>query len=167
MIESAIALSAGKITGAEIQKILDLGHEMLVAEVQPYENVSEILSGLASRSDLMLITKGDLLEQGNKVDRSGLAGYFRYIEILPEKTVASYGKLLDRYGIAPGDFLMVGNSLKSDILPVLEIGGNAIYIPSHNTWAHEEVDPNEIETKTYHELAHLGQLPGLIARLKG
>ncbi len=165
MIEAAITLTDGQISGVEIQRILDLGQDMLGADVHPFEGAAEILSSLNGTHELMLITKGDLLEQGKKVARSGLAGFFRFVEILAEKTPASYQALLDRYGIPPEQFLMVGNSLRSDILPVLAIGGQAVYIPAATTWTHEHVDEGDLERGAFHELEHLGQLPDLIARL--
>ena len=113
----------------------------------------------------MLITKGDLLEQNNKVTKSGLARFFKYIEIVQDKTAESYQLILDRYKIPPGRFVMVGNSLKSDILPVIEIGGRAVFIPYQHTWANEQVPTQP--PASYYELEHLGRLPELIAHMDG
>jgi putative hydrolase of the HAD superfamily len=167
MVEAAIAVTGGEITGSEIQAILEIGQEMLAAEVLLFEGVSEVLAELASAYALMLITKGDLLEQGNKLDRSGLAGYFRHVEIIQEKSAASYQRLLERYAIQPAGFLMVGNSLKSDILPVIEIGGRAVYIPYEHTWTQEQAEEGELQVDTYEKIEHLRQLPGLITHLEG
>jgi len=164
MIEAAIAITGGKVTGEGIQAILDLGREMLSADVHLFEHTSDTLTSLAKDHDLMLITKGDLLEQDNKVQRSGLARFFKYIEIVQDKTPASYKLLLARYHISAGRFVMVGNSLKSDILPVLEIGGRAVYIPYQHTWVHEQVDAPQY---VYDEIEHLGQLPAFINSLDG
>lgn len=163
MLETAIELSAGQVTGAEIQQILEFGRHMHRAEVQLFAAVEDTLAQLARQHALMLITKGDLLEQGRKVEKSGLAGYFRYIEIVHEKTPESYRALLGRYSLDPERFLMVGNSLKSDILPVLEIGGQAVYIPYHIAWAHEHAAPGQ--EQRYFELERLDQLPALVASL--
>jgi putative hydrolase of the HAD superfamily len=165
MIEAAIELSAGQVTGEEIQRILELGREMLSAQVLLFEHAEKTLAALASGHDLMLITKGDLLEQGNKLERSGLAGYFSQVEIVQEKTAAGYQRLLGQHGIQPDQFMMVGNSLRSDILPVLQIGGRAVYIPYELTWAYESAVEYERQQPGYYELEHLGQLPGLIAEL--
>lgn len=165
MIEAAIELTDGQISGSEIQKIIQLGQEMLGAEVSLFEHTEETLVRLAGHYDLMLITKGDLLEQGSKINRSGLKKYFRYVEIVQEKTAEDYQRLLDRYGVYPSRFLMVGNSLKSDILPVIAIGGRAVYIPYQHTWAHENAVEGETPGHLYYEIVHLGQLPDLIAKL--
>jgi putative hydrolase of the HAD superfamily len=165
MIEAAIELTGGQVTGSEIRKIIELGQEMLSAEVALFEHTEETLANLASHYDLMLITKGDLLEQGSKINRSGLKKYFRYVEIVQEKTAEDYQRLLDRYGVYPSRFLMVGNSLKSDILPVIEIGGRAVYIPYQHTWAHENVVEGETPGHLYYEITHIGQLSDLIAEL--
>lgn len=165
MLEAAIALTGGRITGKEMRQILELGQEMLRAEVRLFEAAEPTLAELARAYDLMLITKGDLLEQGNKVTRSGLQNYFRHVEIVQDKTAASYRRLLERHGILPAQFIMVGNSLRSDILPVLEIGARAVYIPYQHTWAHERVAESDLLQRNYYELETLAQLPALLARL--
>ncbi|MDX1436178.1 MAG: HAD family hydrolase [Anaerolineales bacterium] len=166
MIETALALSDGKIPGSEVQKILALGKGMLRAEVHLLEHAEESLSALAGGYDLILITKGDLVEQSGKVARSGVAGYFQEIEIVSEKSASTYKRLLDRHGVPPGRFLMVGNSLKSDILPVLETGGRAVYIPYQHTWSHEQIPGHKLPDRGYYELEHLGRLPALVAGLE-
>jgi len=162
MIEAAIAITARQAPAELIDSILQIGRGMLNGEVLLFEHARDTLRRLADDHVLMLITKGDLLEQGNKVRRSGLAGFFRYIEIVEDKTPESYRALLDKYAIPARRFLMVGNSLKSDILPVLEIGGRAIFVPYEHTWAHEHADGRG---RSHHEIEHLGQLPSLIASL--
>lgn len=163
MLEAAIALTDGEITGREMRQVLELGQAMLRAEVRLFEAAEPTLAELARAYDLMLVTKGDLLEQGNKVTRSGLSKYFRHVEIVHDKTAASYRDLLARHGISPNHFIMVGNSLKSDILPVLEIGARAVYIPYEHTWAHERVVENELLPQNYYQLESLAQLPALLA----
>ncbi len=164
MIETAIELSDGKIRGYEIQTIVEFAKEMLQAPVQPLEDVEKVLSHLADNFQLILITKGDLFDQETKIARSGLAPYFQGIEIVSEKTPRVYIKLLAKYDVEPHQFLMVGNSLRSDILPVLEIGGQAVYIPYAITWAHEVVEEGEAQ-KQYHVLNQIGFLPELVRQI--
>lgn len=166
MIETAIDLSDGAIDAAHIRRIIGFARDMLTAEVQLLDGAAETVHALAKSHQLMVITKGDLRDQGAKLARSGLADCFRCVEIVTEKTVATYEKLLDKYKIAPERFLMVGNSLKSDILPVLALGGQAVYVPYHTTWAHELVEHHPTGHDGYYELEHLGQLPALIAELE-
>jgi putative hydrolase of the HAD superfamily len=165
MIETAIALTKGKIQGAEVQQIIDFGREMLTAEVQLLEHAKETLSKLAQSYELMVITKGDLLDQKSKLSRSYLSDYFQYVEVVSDKTQQTYETLLAKHGIKPQRFLMVGNSLKSDILPVLALGGHAVYVPYQTTWVHEIVDSPLVEHDGYYELEHIGQLPGLVEEL--
>jgi len=141
MIETAVELTEGRIPGREIQMIIDFAKEMLNAEVQLLEYAAETVARLAAAHALMLITKGDLFDQEAKIARSGLARHFRYIEIVSDKTRESYEALLKKHAVAPEHFLMIGNSLRSDILPVLALGGCAVYIPYHVTWAHEVAEP--------------------------
>lgn len=165
MIEAALEVTDGQITGSEIEGILDLGRQMLTAEVELFEHAEETLAKLSAGYDLMLITKGDVFEQGNKVERSGLTRYFRYVEIVGEKTAASYRAILERHKLNAERFLMVGNSLKSDVLPVLEVGGRAVYIPYAHTWIHERVMEGGIAQDGYYELEHLRELPALVEKL--
>lgn len=166
MIETAIELTQGRIAGKEIQKILDIAKQMLTAEVNLFEQAEETLALLSTKYELMLITKGDTFEQTRKVARSGLTRYFRYIEIVVDKTPEAYRGLLEKYKLDPTRFLMVGNSIKSDILPVIEMGGQAVYIPYAQTWVHETVfDPSTRESE-YIELENLGQLPAYLESFK-
>jgi putative hydrolase of the HAD superfamily len=165
MIETAIELKGSGIKGTEIQKIIDFGKEMLRAEVQLLEHVKETVAELSQSHELMVITKGDLFDQESKTARSGLAGYFSTVEIVSEKTRSTYEAILAKYGIAPQHFLMVGNSLRSDISPVVAMGGQAVYIPYQNTWAHETMVKPGQEQQGYFELEHMGLLPALIERL--
>jgi putative hydrolase of the HAD superfamily len=167
MIEASIEISAGKITGPEIQRIIEMTRGMLMAEVQLLDHTRDVISGLADHHTLMVITKGDLFDQETKLVRSGLKPFFDHVEIISTKTTESYAELFAKYRIPPERFLMVGNSLKSDILPVLELGGKAVYIPYAITWAHEEAVPPAEGGDSYFKLENLGQLPGLLARLDG
>ena len=166
MIETAVELTEGRISGADIQVLIDLGRGMLTAEVELLEHVAATLAGLAGSYTLAVITKGDLRDQERKVARSGLAHHFRHIEVVSDKSAERYQHLLLRHGIAPERFLMVGNSLKSDILPVLELGASAVYIPYHFTWQHEVAEAPGPDHPRYFELEHLGLLPGLLAGLE-
>jgi len=113
----------------------------------------------------MLLTKGDLFDQESKLARSGLADYYRHVEIVSDKNATSYRALFARYQVEPARFLMVGNSLRSDILPVTALGGRPVYIPYHMTWAHETVVEQDAQLHQYVELEHIGGLPELIERL--
>jgi putative hydrolase of the HAD superfamily len=165
MIETAIDLSDGRITGPEIHQLIDIAKEMLTNEVELFEHAEETLAKLAPRFDLLLITKGDYFEQERKIALSGLSGYFRYIEIVTEKSQEIYQAILAKYDILPHRFLMVGNSLRSDIQPVLAIGGRAVYIPNEDTWFHENLPKEEVDPTRYDELEHISQLPDHIDRL--
>lgn len=165
MIETAIELSNGEVTGYLIREILALGRQMLSGEVQLFEHAGQVVAELSSHHNLMLITKGDAIEQARKIEKSGLAQYFRFIEIVADKTTDVYRTVLNRYRIDAARFLMVGNSLRSDILPVLEIGGQAVYIPYEHTWAHELTVEGALAEDGYYELEHLGQLPALVRQL--
>ncbi len=164
MIETAIELTDGQIQGREIQRIIDTAREMLRAPVQLLEHVAEVVSRLAAVYPLMLITKGDLFDQETKIAQSGLADYFTHIEILHEKSETTYRTLFKKYQIDPQRFMMVGNSLKSDILPVLALGGQAVYIPYHITWMHETVAPDAATSAQYVTLEHIGLLPALLGQ---
>lgn len=165
MIETAVELTEGRISGGEIAKILELSRNMLKAPVEMLDHAAGTVKEAAKSYPLMLITKGDLFDQESKIAQSGLSDYFKYIEILTRKTPETYGEVLSKYGINPEGFLMVGNSLRSDILPALEIGGQAVFIPYPLCWEHEQVSESELHQKSYHELEHIGQLPGLLKKL--
>ncbi|MDX5585948.1 MAG: HAD family hydrolase [Aureibaculum sp.] len=142
MVESALELSNFKIKPAIIQQIVEIGKEMLEKPIELLEGVEDTLKALQPKYRLILATKGDLLDQERKLEKSGLIKYFHHIEILSDKKADNYKKLLSHLDIMPSEFLMVGNSLKSDVLPLLEIGAKAIHVPYHTTWAHEVVEQN-------------------------
>ena len=166
MIESANVLSRGQLTGAEISEIITVAKGMLTAPVELVEGAEETLENLSTKYDLMLITKGDSYEQERKIERSGIADYFRYLEVVGEKSEASYRKILGQYNLDPTRFLMVGNSLRSDILPVVRIGGKGVYIPNDQTWFHEHASQEEIGEVEYAELEQLSQLLDYFERIK-
>lgn len=166
MIESAIQISNGKITGKEIGQILTITQTMLDADIDLIEHVEETLAALCQRYHLMLITKGDPSEQEKKIQRSGLMKYFRYIEITGEKNLQTYQVILKKYRIDPARFLMIGNSLKSDILPALEAGGQAIYIPHPHTWSHEMAPENALSNAGFVQIEQIGRLSEVINHLQ-
>ena len=164
-IETAIQLTAGKIRAEEIRELIELGRSMLAHPVELLEGTEEALGALAGRHRLVLITKGDLRDQERKLAKSGLAAHFRHIEILSEKSPDSYTAIFRRHGIVPQDFLMVGNSLKSDILPVLALGGAGAYVPYHITWAAERVADLPVAEGRFFQLKTLRELPAVLATL--
>jgi putative hydrolase of the HAD superfamily len=166
MIETAIRLSGGEISAGEIQGIINIAKEMKQAPVSLLEHVEDVIRALSGTHRLMLITKGDLLDQERKIAYSGLAPYFESVEVVTEKTADVYRALLARHRIAPERFVMVGNSLRSDVLPVVSLGARAVHIPYHITWAHETVSVHPHEAQRYLELEHIGLLPELVGRLE-
>lgn len=166
MIETAVELSEGRVTGREIQAIIEAARAMLSAEIELLDHVADTLALLAATRPLMLLTKGDHFDQEAKIARSGLAQRFRHIEVVSDKRPETYAALLRRHGVSPQRFLMVGNSLRSDILPVLDLGGSAVYVPHELTWAHEAAEL-PAGRPGFYELAHLGLLPALLAELEG
>src|SRR5690606_1904569 len=155
MVEVALELSNYKVPNKTIEAILNIGKNMLEKPVELLDGVEEVLKKLSKNHRLVLATKGDLLDQERKLEKSGLTAYFHYIEVLSEKKEANYSRLLNHLDIKPSEFLMIGNSLKSDVLPLLNIKANAIHVPFHTTWAHEEVSENEINGKTYKTIQSL------------
>ncbi len=167
MVETAVALTDGRISGDAIQAILTFGKEMRDHPVQLQVGIETILAELGQEYTLMLITKGDLFEQESKIARSGIAERFQYIEVVSEKNPETYDGILQKYDIAPSRFLMVGNSPRSDILPVLDIGGTAVHIPAETTWAHENVTLAAGRRRPYKVLDDIRQLPDYIKQLSG
>ncbi len=167
MIETAVELTDGKVSGSDLRVLVDLAKDMLAAPVELIEHVRETVSQLAEIYPLMVITKGDPVEQEPKVVRSGLAGCFRQVEVVSDKTPAKYAALLQRYSVQPARFLMVGNSLRSDVLPVLELGGQAVYVPYPVTWQHEAAEAPPPGQPGFYQVENVGLLPALLERLEG
>ena len=163
MVEAAIELSQRRISGSEVEEIIRIGNEIINEPLTVFEGVQDVLEALMNDFSLMVVTKGDLMEQENKIRRSGLGHYFKYTEIVSEKNVETYGGIFKKYQIDPKGFLMVGNSLKSDVLPVIEAGGQAIHIPYHTTWVHEQVPDHVAEASDHREL---GSLVEVLAAVK-
>jgi putative hydrolase of the HAD superfamily len=165
MLETAIELTEGRIPASDLEVILGWGKRMLMEPTELLEGVEATLRGLSGRYDLLLITKGDLFDQESKLARSGLGELFLGVEILSEKNVDSYRGVFKRRAIKPEDFVMVGNSLRSDVLPVVSLGGHAVHIPYEVTWHHEHVPEEEMPTEGWRRLASIRELPAVIETL--
>lgn len=161
-IETAIELTKGKISAQEIQTLIDTGREMLAHPVELLEGVAETLPALASSHRLLVITKGDLVDQQRKLSKSGLGEFFADVEIVSEKDPKTYEDILRRQGAKPAEFLMVGNSLKSDVLPVLEVGASAAHVPYKVTWALEHSDTVPDAPDRFFKLTSIRELPDLV-----
>lgn len=161
MIEAALHISENTISVAAIGKILEYGKDMLEKPVELLEGVEEALKALHGKYKLVVATKGDLKDQHRKLHDSGLGHYFHHIEVMSDKQKIDYEKMLKRLEIEPSEFLMIGNSLKSDVLPVLEIGGHACHIPFHTTWLHEQID-HTIVHENFKEAENIAQLLPLL-----
>jgi putative hydrolase of the HAD superfamily len=165
MIETAIELTDRRIPAADIDVILGWGKRMLLEPTELLPGVEGALRELSLRYDLLVITKGDLFDQESKLARSGLAELFLGVEILSEKNVNSYRGVLKRRGIKPEEFVMVGNSLRSDVLPVLELGARAVHIPYAVTWHHEEVPEESLPREGWLRIESIAELNRLLAEL--
>jgi putative hydrolase of the HAD superfamily len=165
MLETAIRLTDGRIPAADLQVILGWGKRMLTEPTELLDGVRETLLVASGRYSLLLITKGDLFDQESKLARSGLADLFSGVEILSDKTVDSYRSLLGRRGIEPEQFVMVGNSLRSDIAPVVALGARAVYIPYHVTWGHEQVPEDSLPSAGWYRLGNIRELGGLLSAI--
>jgi putative hydrolase of the HAD superfamily len=140
MIEAALKISDNTIPVEIIEKIIQYGKELLEKPIVLLDGVEETLESLKGKYKLVVATKGDLLDQRRKLHNSGLGHYFHHIEVMSDKQEVDYSDLIKRLEVRPVEFFMIGNSLKSDVLPVLGIGGYAAHIPFHTTWAHEKID---------------------------
>jgi len=162
LIETALRITDYQLPPATIAKIIDLGKQLLQKPVELLEGVEEILQCLSSKNyTLIIATKGDLLDQERKLRKSKLNNYFHHIEVMSDKTSKNYLSLLNHLKIETSEFVMIGNSVRSDILPLLEIGSHAIHIPFHTTWVHESVSANEIENKTVVSLKSIREVCSL------
>lgn len=139
MIEAAMRISNNTISIEIVAKIIEYGKELLQKPIELLDGVEETLEALQGKYKLIVATKGDLKDQQSKLHRSGLGHYFHHIEVMADKQELNYEKLLKRLEINASEFFMIGNSLKSDVLPVLGIGGYAVHIPFHTTWEHEKI----------------------------
>ncbi|PZX53134.1 putative hydrolase of the HAD superfamily [Algoriphagus ratkowskyi] len=164
MIQTALRISDHKIPVTFIDKILEIGFEMMEKPVEILPGVEEVLAELQNDYRLVMATKGDLVDQEKKLKKSGLDHYFHHIEIMSEKKEADFAKLVRHLDVHPAEFLMMGNSLKSDVLPVLELGGHAIHIPFHTTWAHEMIQ-HEVEHDNFRQAEHIAQVVKMIKEM--
>ena len=165
LIETAIAVTGGRVTGAEIDRLLAIARHMISADIRLIDEVEDTLAALSADFPLLLITKGDLLHQQDKVARSGLGRYFSGVEVVSDKTAATYADILRRRGVEPARFLMVGNSLRSDVLPVAEIGGHAVYVPIEVAWVYDVVDLPYGLPGTVHHVTRLAEVVELVREL--
>ncbi len=165
MVETAIAVTEQRIPAEDIQTILAFGRTMIEHPIEVIEGAREVLEGLRARDhELWLVTKGDLFDhQESKIARSGLVPLFDRIEIVSEKDQVTYERLLERHGVSPDEFLMVGNSLRSDVLPVIAAGARAVHVPYEITWEHEHVEVETEQEPAYRTLPHLRALLDLLA----
>ncbi len=157
MIESALELSNNEVSQATLLEILGLGKKMISHPVELLEDVEEVLNKLSPKYRLIVLTKGDLLDQERKLERSGLARYFQHVEVLSDKKEANYTGLLAHLKVDVKEFLMIGNSLKSDVLPITNIGAKAVHVPFHTTWQHEEVSVEE-DNRNYLKVTRLKEI---------
>jgi putative hydrolase of the HAD superfamily len=158
MIETAIDLTRGAVPAKTIAAIMDLGRAMLEHPVEPLPGVAETLQSLKNSYKLVVVTKGDLMNQEQKLARSGLGDYFHAIEIVSEKDASTYRRVVARQGVPAEDAVMIGNSMKSDVLPALEAGLWGIHIPYHITWAHEHAEP-PADSPRFAKLETIAEVP--------
>lgn len=166
MIETAIHLTQGQLPAEDIPKMIEAGRKMLDNPIELLPGVRNVIEHLQGDYRLIAITKGDLLDQEKKIEKSGLAEFFDGIEIVSEKDPLTYGQILKSHKIDVNEFMMVGNSPKSDILPVLELGGYATHVPYQTTWAHEAVDLSNVQNKKFCQIDSVECLPSLLGSLK-
>jgi putative hydrolase of the HAD superfamily len=164
MIETAIEVSDGAVPSAVIAEILAAGREMLAHPIDILPHARETLEGLAGSHRLVLVTKGDLFDQERKLAQSGLGELFDAVEIVSDKSAATYQRVFSRHGDGPDRSMMVGNSLKSDVVPAIEAGGWGIHVPHELTWVLEHVEP-PLNSPRFRRIEHLGELPALIEAL--
>jgi putative hydrolase of the HAD superfamily len=161
MVETALKITNNTIDAHGLEKIIELGKDLLARPIELLEGVEEVLLALKEHYRLVVATKGDLLDQERKLRLSGIEHHFHHIEIMSEKGEGDYKKLLKHLDIQPSEFLMIGNSLKSDVLPVLNIGGYAVHVPFHTTWEHEQIH-HTINHENFREVVHMNELLPLL-----
>ncbi len=162
MLETAIELTEARIPASDLEVILGWGKKMLLEPTKLLDGVEATLRELSEKFDLLLITKGDLFDQESKLARSGLGELFLGVEIVSEKDTDTYRGIFERRGILPSQFVMVGNSLRSDVVPVVELGARAVHIPYQVTWHHEHVPEESLPKSGWHRLESISELPALL-----
>ncbi|CAM3328314.1 Pyrimidine 5'-nucleotidase YjjG [Flavobacterium longum] len=160
MVEAALVISNNTISVDIVEKIIQYGKELLEKPIELIDDVERTLETLQQDYKLVVATKGDLLDQRRKLHNSGLGRFFHHIEVMSDKQEKDYADLVKRLDIQPSQFLMIGNSLKSDVLPVLGIGGHAIHIPFHTTWAHERID-HKVEHPNFRDFGRISEIMSL------
>lgn len=158
MVECALDISNNNLSPALLNDVLNIGKEMLEKPIELLDGVEDVLKSLHGKYKLIVATKGDLLDQERKLEKSGLMQYFHHIEVMSDKKERDYKKLLSHLDIEANELLMIGNSLKSDILPLVKIGASAIHVPFHTTWAHEEVSTQEQSTTAYKTVKNITEI---------
>jgi putative hydrolase of the HAD superfamily len=164
MVETALRITDQKNPFGMMEKILEIGKEMIAKPVELIDGVEAVLKELNGDYRMVMATKGDLVDQERKLKKSGLEKHFHHIEIMSDKQVADFSKLIHHLDVAPAEFMMIGNSLKSDILPVLQLGGHAIHIPYHITWEHEQID-HEIHHERFYQALSIREVADLIRKI--
>lgn len=164
MIETAVEVTNGQVSASVIGEILGFGRQMLQNPVETLPGVKQTLDKLAGRYRILLITKGDLFDQERKLAQSGLGDYFSAVEIVSDKTADTYRRIFSRHGDGPERAMMVGNSLKSDIVPAIRAGSWGVYVPHELTWVLEHEEAPDQDPR-FRRIADLGQLPGLLAQM--
>lgn len=164
MIETALEVTEGRVPAKTIADIMEAGREMLVHPIETLPHVSDTLERLAADYRLVLITKGDLFDQERKLAQSGLGDHFDGVEIVSDKNPETYRAIFARHGDGPERAMMVGNSLKSDVLPALDAGSWGVFVPHELTWAVEHAERPDGAAR-FHEIGHLGDLPPLVERI--
>lgn len=162
MIETSLKITKGNVSSEKIQAIISLGKQQMNKSIELLDGVVEVLESLQGKYKLIVATKGDLLDQERKLEKSGLLKYFHHIEVMSDKKENDYKKLMQHLDIYSNEFLMVGNSLKSDILPVLNLGGKAVHVPFHTTWEHEMVSEEELQKAGVSEIQNIRELLSLV-----
>ena len=157
MIEAALRITNNTLNVVIAEKIIQYGKELLERPIEMLEGVEDVLKALSGKYRLVVATKGDLLDQERKLKKSGIEHYFHHTEIMSDKQEKDYVKLIKHLDIPPAAFLMIGNSLKSDVLPVLAVGGHGIHVPYHTTWAHEQVS-HHIDHPNFKQATHIAEI---------
>ncbi|PKQ64478.1 HAD family hydrolase [Labilibaculum filiforme] len=162
MIETSLKITKGNISSEKIEAILTLGKEQINKPIELIDGVVDVLESLQGKYRLIVATKGDLLDQERKLEKSGLLKYFHHIEVMSDKKEDDYKKLIQHLDIDSKEFLMVGNSLKSDIIPVLNLGGKTVHVPFHTTWVHEMVSEEEQLSSGINKIENIRELLHLL-----
>ena len=165
MVETAISVTEGRVPAPVIAEILAAGRELMVYPIETLPHVEETLAALAGNYRLVMITKGDLFDQKRKLAQSGLGEMFDAIEIVSDKSPDTYARIFSRHGTGPGEAMMVGNSLRSDIVPAIDAGAWGTYVPHDLTWAYERVEA-PAEAPRFRQIEHVGELVGLLQKIE-